>query len=92
MRAMPRLVPNPIGDLHKPLQRIEGAVTSLAEKLRPVDVLPSVHEELVQVNRTLLLVLEALDGLRDDLASVQAAQLDGPVPAARAARAARAAG
>jgi hypothetical protein len=69
---MPRLIPNPIGDLHKPLQRIEGAVTSLAEKLLPVDSLPSVHEELVQVNRTLSLVLEALNGMRDDLASARA--------------------
>ena len=84
---MPRLVPNPIGDLHKPLQRIEGAVTSLAEKLRPVDALPSVHDELVEVNKTLLAMLATLDGMRDDLASFQAAQLDGAAvkPRARAA-------
>jgi hypothetical protein len=76
MRAtVPRLVPNPIGELHKPLQRIEGAVLGLADKLRPVDSLPSVHEELIEVNRTLHLVLESLDGIRDDLASFQAAQL-----------------
>jgi hypothetical protein len=88
---MPRLVPNPIGDLHKPLQRIEGAVVALADKLRPVDSLPDVHKELVQVNKSLLLMLEALEGLRDDLASFQAAQLDAavvaPAPAARARRA-----
>jgi hypothetical protein len=77
MPGVPRLVPNPIGDLHKPLQRIEGAVTSLAEKLRPVDALPSVHEELVEVNKTLRAMLAALDGMRDDLARFQAAQLDG---------------
>jgi hypothetical protein len=72
---MPRLVPNPIGDLMHPLQRIEAAVTSLAERLKPVEVLPSVHEELVEVNRTLGLVLEAIDGMRSDLASFHAAQL-----------------
>ena len=76
---MPRLVPNPIGDLHKPLQRIEGAVVSLADKLRPVDSLPDVHKELVEVNKTLRLMLETLDGLRGDLASFQAAQLDAAV-------------
>jgi hypothetical protein len=82
---MARLVPNPIADLHKPLQRIEGAVVGLADKLMPVDSLPDVHEELVEVNRSLRLVLEALEGLRDDLASFQAAQLDAAVvkPAAR---------
>jgi hypothetical protein len=49
---MPRLVPNPIGDLMTPLQRIEGAIHSLAEKLRPVDSLPDVHQELLEVNRS----------------------------------------
>jgi len=86
---MPRLVPNPIGDLHKPLQRIESAVVGLADKLRPVDSLPDVHKELLEVNQNLKLVLEALDALRDDLASFQAAQLDAasvvkPVRPARA--------
>jgi hypothetical protein len=89
---MPRLVPNPIGELHKPLQRIEGAVLGLADKLRPVDALPSVHEELVEVNRTLRLVLEALDGMRDDLASFQAAQLDAVAAGKPRAARARAAG
>ncbi|MEA2423282.1 MAG: hypothetical protein QOF55_2381 [Thermoleophilaceae bacterium] len=54
----------------------------LAEKLRPVDSLPSVHEELIEVNKTLRLVLEALDGMRADLAVAQ------PGATARRARAA----
>jgi hypothetical protein len=64
---MPRLVPNPIGELLKPLQRIESAITGLAEKLRPVDALPSVQEELEQVNRTLSSVLVVLEDIRADL-------------------------
>jgi hypothetical protein len=71
---MPRIVPNPIGDLMHPLSRIESAIVSLADKLRPVDALPDVHEELVAVNRTLLQVLESIDGMRDDLAAYQTAQ------------------
>jgi hypothetical protein len=65
---MPRLVPNPIGELLNPLQRIEGAIVALAEKLRPVDALPSVHEELEQVNRTLDSMLVVLEEIRDELA------------------------
>ena len=73
---MSRLVPNPIGDLKHPLQRIEDAVNALTGKLRPVDSLPSVHEELIAVNRTLTLVHETLVGMRADLA-----RLDGAAPA-----------
>jgi hypothetical protein len=69
---MPRLVPNPIGDLMNPLQRIEHAITALAEKLRPVDALPAVQAELEQVNRTLGAVLLVLEEIRDDLAGERA--------------------
>jgi hypothetical protein len=65
---MPRLVPNPIGDLMNPLQRIEGAISSLAERLKPVDSLPSVRHELEQVNRTLGSILIVLEEIRDQLA------------------------
>lgn len=84
---MSRLVPNPIGDLKHPLQRIEDAVNALAGKLRPVDTLPSVHEELIAVNKTLTLVHEALVGMRADLARLDGAA---PAPAARPATAKRA--
>ena len=65
---MPRLVPNPIGDLMHPLQRIEEAIVALTKKLRPVDSLPDVHEELLAVNRQLALVHQEIAGLRADLA------------------------
>jgi hypothetical protein len=79
---MPRLVPNPLGDLLNPLQRIEGAITSLAEKLRPVDALPSVHEELVQVNSTLTSMLLVLEEIRDELAGSAATPAAAKRPAA----------
>lgn len=79
---MPRLVPNPIGDLMTPLQRIEGAIHSLAEKLRPVDSLPDVHKELLEVNRSLAAMHETLIALRTDLAGTQAVQLP-PTAAAK---------
>ena len=83
---MPRLVPNPIGDLMNPLQRIEHAITALAEKLRPVDALPAVQAELEQVNRTLGAVLLVLEEIRDDLAGQRAGgAAAAKLPAGRAA-------
>ena len=66
-RRMPRLVPNPIGDLMNPLQRIEAAIASLADKLHPGDSGPTVQEELGQVNRTLDSILLVLEEIRDEL-------------------------
>ena len=83
---MPRLVPNPIGDLMTPLQRIEGAIHSLAEKLRPVDSLPDVHEELLEVNRSLKAMHETLQALRADLAGSQELQIPATAAKARPAR------
>ena len=71
---MPRLVPNPIGDLMHPLQRIEEAIVSLTKKLRPVESLPDVHEELLAVNKQLVLVHQEIAGLRADLAGGAAAK------------------
>ena len=84
---MPRLVPNPIGDLMHPLQRIESAIVALADKLRPVDSLPDVHEELLAVNKRLELVYKEIAGLRADLAGSSR-----PAPAAAAKRARTASG
>ena len=75
---MARLVPNPIGDLMHPLQRIESAIVALADKLRPVDSLPDVHEELLAVNKRLELIHKEIAGLRADLAGAR------PAPAKRA--------
>ena len=66
---MPRIVPNPIGDLKHPLQRIEDAITSLSKRLHPVETLPSVREELEQVNRALTSILTVLEEIRDQQAA-----------------------
>ena len=83
---MPRLVPNPIGELMHPLGRIEAAITALTAKLRPVDSLPEVHKELVQVNRTLATISDLLLEIRADLAASRTVRLDGAgaVPATTA--------
>ena len=65
---MPRIVPNPIGDLKHPLQRIESAISSLSERLHPVESLPSVRDELEQVNRSLDSILTVLEEIRDQQA------------------------
>jgi hypothetical protein len=69
---MPRLVPNPIGDLMNPLQRIESAITALSERLHPGDAGPSVQEELGNVNRSLDSILLVLEEIRDELSATSA--------------------
>jgi hypothetical protein len=69
---MPRLVPNPIGDLMNPLQRIETAITSLTDRLHPGDSGPSVQEELGNVNRALDSILAVLEEIRDELVATSA--------------------
>jgi hypothetical protein len=86
---MPRLVPNPIADLLSPLQRIEHAITALADKLRPVDALPAVHEELERVNRTLGAMLLVLEEIRDEVAAGSSAAAKPPGGRAATAAAAK---
>jgi hypothetical protein len=64
---MPRLVPNPIGDIMSPLQRIESAIVALTDRLHPGDSGPSVQEELGNVNRSLDSILAVLEEIRDEL-------------------------
>jgi len=64
---MPRLVPNPVGEVVEPLRRVELAVAGLSAELADVRSLPAVHSELVKMNETMAAVLEALQGLRHDL-------------------------
>jgi hypothetical protein len=71
---MPRIVPNPIGDLKHPLQRIEDAISALSKRLHPVETLPSVREELEQVNRALDSILVVLEEIRDQQAGGGAAK------------------
>jgi len=64
---MPRLVPNPVGEVVDPLRRVELAVAGLSAELADVRSLPAIHGELVKMNETMAAVLEALQGLRHDL-------------------------
>ncbi len=64
---MPRLVPNPVGEVVEPLRRVELAVAGLSAELADVRSLPAIHSELVKMNETMAAVLEALQGLRHDL-------------------------
>ena len=66
---MPRLVPNPLGDIMSPLQRIEAAIVALTDRLHPGDAGPSVQEELGNVNRSLDSILLVLEEIRDELAA-----------------------
>jgi hypothetical protein len=66
---MPRLVPNPLGDIMSPLQRIEAAIVALTDRLHPGDAGPSVQEELGNVNRSLDSILTVLEEIRDELAA-----------------------
>jgi hypothetical protein len=65
---MARLVPNPIGDILPPLERIEAAVKELPTQLSDIRRLPQIHEELITLNEKLTAVVEALEGLRRDAA------------------------
>lgn len=64
---MPRLVPNPVGEVVEPLRRVELAVAGLSEELTDVRSLPAIHDELVKMNQAMAAVLDALQGLRGDL-------------------------
>jgi hypothetical protein len=86
---VPRLVPNPVGDIMKPLHQIEQAVTSLAHRLSPIESLPDVHAELVDVNQKLTALVEAMEGMRADMTRFYESQAnghDGAKPAAAARR------
>jgi len=69
---MARLVPNPLGDLTPQLQRIEGAIVDLRGDLNHVAELPSIHEQLAQVNTSLTQLIELIEGLRGDLVQLAA--------------------
>jgi hypothetical protein len=69
---MPRLVPNPLGDIMQPLQRIEAAIKHLTTRLHPGDEGPSVQEELGNVNRALDRILLVLEEIRDEQVATSA--------------------
>jgi len=61
---MSRLVPNPLGDMLQPLQRVEAAIARLAGEIAPVGRIPDVHDELRDVNDNLRAILAELRELR----------------------------
>ena len=68
---MARLVPNPLGELTPSLARIEGAIVDLRGDLGHVEELPSINEQLAQVNTSLNQLIE---GLRGDLVALAASR------------------
>ena len=68
---MARLVPNPLGDLGPSLGRIESAIVDMRGDLGHVEELPSIHEQLAQVNVSLTQLIE---GLRGDLVALAASR------------------
>jgi hypothetical protein len=68
---MPRLVPNPVGEIVQPLHRVEAAIAALAVEVAPVQSLPQIHEQLVEVNGGIAAILELLTALRADLKQLQ---------------------
>lgn len=71
---MARLVPNPLGDLTPSLARIEGAIVDLGSDLGHVAELPSIHEQLREVNSSLGQLIELIEGLRGDLIALAASR------------------
>lgn len=64
---MARLVPNPLGDIMKPLDRIETAIRDLNGELDDIHTLPAVDRQLTQLNLGIVAILEVLGEIRDGL-------------------------
>jgi len=71
---MARLVPNPLGDLTPSLKRIESAIIDMRGDLGHVEELPSIHEQLAQVNTSLTQLIELIEALRGDLVALAASR------------------
>lgn len=64
---MPRLVPNPLGDVMQPLQRMEKAIGQLSGELEDIKRLPKIHAELTEVNKSLVAVQGVLGEILEEL-------------------------
>jgi hypothetical protein len=62
---MARLMPNPLGDL-------ERSLGGLNEQLEALKILPEIRDQLVEVNRNLTAMCEALATLQEPPAAVPA--------------------
>jgi len=86
-----RLIPNPVGDLVEPIEKIETAIHALQAHLTPVGVLPeslehqaaarvaleALVEGAAEQRATAVAVATELRGLREDVARLAAALEDG---------------
>lgn len=84
---MVRLIPNPIGDLVEPIERLEKAIHALQDQLAPVSVLPEARDHQAAARVALETLVEGaaeqrasvvavaveLRGLREDVARLAAA-------------------
>lgn len=77
---MARLVPNPLGDLLHPIQRLEEAVGQLTEEIGAVQALPRIEQRLDSVHETMTAMLDVVRLLHEDLGDF-IATLDGTQPA-----------
>lgn len=51
----------------QPLGRVESAIDGLSEKLDDIDALPRIEVQLIEMNRGIAAILEALGDLRSEL-------------------------
>ena len=58
---MARLMPNPLGDLERSLEHLNGELEALR-------ILPEIREQLIEVNASLRTMCEALAELREPAA------------------------
>jgi len=65
--VLPRLVPNPLGDVLQPLQRMEKAIGELSGELEDIKRLPKIHAELTEVNKSLVAVQGLLGEILEEL-------------------------
>ena len=71
---MAGLLPNPLGDLNPSLHRIESAVVDLRGDMDHIQHLPTISDELKEVNASLTQLIELIEGLRGDLVTLAASR------------------
>lgn len=64
---MPRLVPNPIGELTGPLSRTERTLADVRTTLQPVGELTQMAADIAATRALLETLVEEIGGLRQDL-------------------------
>jgi hypothetical protein len=57
----------------QPLHRVEEAISALSVEVAPVQSLPQIHQQLVEVNGGIAAILELLTALRADIKELRTA-------------------